>query len=78
MDAAAGSEVLMARRTVGRRRKAPGLATGSVGTRSDKNAEIIASTLGSLAKAGGLRIPRDGYLIKRGRGRVIVTRAGSG
>ena len=39
----------------------------------DKNAELIASTLEPLAKAGKLRIPRGGYLVRRGRGRVIVT-----
>ena len=41
----------------------------------DKNADLIASTLGPLAKAGTLRIPRGGYLVRRGRGRVIVSRA---
>ncbi len=41
----------------------------------DQNAELIASALGPLAKAGKLRIGRGGYLVKRGRGRVIVSRA---
>ena len=39
----------------------------------DKNAALIASTLGPLAKAGDLRIGHGGYLLKRGRGRVIVS-----
>ncbi len=39
----------------------------------DKNAALIASTLGPLAKAGDLRIGHGGYLVKRGRGRVIVS-----
>ena len=41
----------------------------------DKNAELIADTLGPLAKSGKLRIPRGGYLVSRGRRRVIVERA---
>ena len=41
----------------------------------DGNAEIIANTLEPLTKQGKLRIPRGGYLVRRGRGRVIVERA---
>ncbi len=41
----------------------------------DRNAELIAETLGKLVLSGGLRIPRGGYVVTRGRGRVIVTRA---
>lgn len=41
----------------------------------DRNAELIASALETLAKAGKLRIRRGGYVVRRGRGRVIVTRA---
>ncbi len=41
----------------------------------DRNAQTIAGALESLAKSGKLRIPRGGYLVRRGRGRVIVTRA---
>ena len=41
----------------------------------DRNAELITETLGNLVKGGGLRIPRGGYVVARGRGRVIVTRA---
>ena len=44
----------------------------------DQNAELIANTLLPLAKARKLRIPRGGYLVKRGRGRVIVSRAAEG
>ncbi len=40
----------------------------------DSNAELIASTLLPLAKAGKLRIGCGGYLVKRGKGRVIVSR----
>lgn len=41
----------------------------------DKNAQLVADTLGNLVNSGNLRIPRGGYLLTRGRGRVIVTRA---
>ena len=44
------------------------------GASVDRNAELIASALEPLAKAGKLRISRGGYLVKRGRGRVIVSR----
>lgn len=54
--------------------KARAKAAGPV----DKNAALIASTLGPLAKAGDLRIGHGGYLVKRGRGRVIVTRGMAG
>ena len=40
----------------------------------DKNAQLIAETLGELVNSNKLRIPRGGYLISRGRKRVIVTR----
>ena len=53
------------------RQKVSAKAAGQV----DKNAELIASALGPLATAGKLRIGHGGYLVKRGRGRVIVSRA---
>ena len=40
----------------------------------DRNAEMITETLGNLVQSSGLRIPRGGYVVTRGRGRVIVTR----
>ena len=40
----------------------------------DKNAELIADTLGQLTQSGKLRIPRGGYILRRGRGRVLVER----
>jgi hypothetical protein len=43
--------------------------------RSDKNADLIAKALHDLVVAKNLQIPRGGYHVKRGRGRVIVTRA---
>ena len=41
----------------------------------DKDAELIAETLVDLVNQGNLRIPRGGYLVRRGRGRVIVESA---
>ena len=40
----------------------------------DTNAALITDSLEPLAKSGKLRIPRGGYLVRRGRGRVIVKR----
>lgn len=45
---------------------------------TDKNAEMIADALVQLIDKNKLRISRGGYLVTRGRGRVIVTPAGSG
>ena len=39
---------------------------------TDKNAELIQDTLWPLVEAGSIRIPRGGYLVKRGRGRIVV------
>ena len=44
-------------------------------TPRDHNAELIAEALGNLVQSGGLKIPRGGYVVTRGRGRVVVTRA---
>ena len=41
----------------------------------DKNAELIAELLVDQVNQGKLRIPRGGYLVRRGRGRVVVERA---
>ncbi len=41
----------------------------------DKGAELIADLLIDQVNQGELRIPRGGYLVRRGRGRVIVERA---
>ncbi len=48
-------------------------ARAKAGVPVDKNAELIASALEPLATTGKLRIGRSGYLVKRGRGRVIVS-----
>jgi hypothetical protein len=41
---------------------------------ADRNAELIAETLSQLANDGKLMIPRGGYLVRRGRGRMVVER----
>lgn len=42
------------------------------GVPEDKNAAEIGAALQPLIENGSLRIPRGGYLLRRGRGRVIV------
>ena len=40
----------------------------------DKNAGTITDALQTLIENGKLRIPRGGYILRRGRGRVIIER----
>jgi hypothetical protein len=40
----------------------------------DLNAKAIAAKLEPLVLSGKIKIPRGGYLVRRGRGRVIVER----
>ena len=42
---------------------------------ADKNAKLIVEALEPLVLGNKLRIPRGGYLVKRGRGRITVSRA---
>ena len=44
---------------------------------SDENAERIAAALWPLIEQGSLRIPRGGYVVRRGRGRIVVEPASS-
>ena len=44
---------------------------------ADTNAQTIVDTLWPLIEDGTLAIPRGGYLIRRGRGRIIVEHASS-
>ena len=41
----------------------------------DGNAAMIVDTLWPMVREGALAIPRGGYLIRRGRGRIIVEAA---
>lgn len=43
---------------------------------TDENAEIIADTLYGMIREGRVSIRRGGYVVRRGRGRVIVEPAG--
>ena len=40
----------------------------------DKNADLICDTLWALVQERKLAIPRGGYVVKRGRGRLVVER----
>ena len=44
---------------------------------ADKTAEAIAGAVEKLIESGKIRsLPRGGYVVRRGRGRVVVERAG--
>ncbi len=45
--------------------------------KADGNAATIVDSLWPLVEQGSLAIPRGGYLIRRGRGRIIVEPARS-
>ena len=59
---------------IGERAFAAWLATQPkpVVVETDQDAELIVETLWPLVQDGTLEIPRGGYLIRRGRRRVIV------
>ncbi len=42
---------------------------------TDKNAEAIAELLNTPVLAKKIKLPRGGYIVRRGRGRVVVERA---
>lgn len=41
---------------------------------ADRNARAISDALQPLIEAGKLSVPRGGYMVRRGRGRVIIER----
>ena len=57
---------------VGERAFAEWLALQGAGQEPDGNAATIVETLWPMVEQGALSIPRGGYLIRRGRGRIIV------
>ncbi len=62
---------------IGERAFAEWLASqGAAETRADAKAALIVDTLWPMVQQGTLAIPRGGYRIKRGRGRIIVEAAG--
>ena len=44
------------------------------GFAADKNARAISDALQPLIETGKLSVPRGGYMVRRGRGRVIIER----
>lgn len=48
--------------------------SAATGAETDKDATLIAGTLWNLIEQGKLAIPRGGYLVRRGHGRVVVER----
>ncbi len=60
---------------VGTRAFAEWLGSQGSGQEPDGNAAMIVDTLWPLVQAGTLAIPRGGYRIRRGRGRIIVEAA---
>ena len=61
---------------VGERAFAEWLALqGTAEGKPDGNAATIVDTLWPMVQEGTLAIPRGGYLIRRGRGRIIVESA---
>ena len=64
---------------IGEQAFAAWLSTQPAGAKADAdtNARMIVDTLWPLIEEGTLAIPRGGYLIGRGRGRIIVERARS-
>ena len=56
------------------------LAASGVGAAAyeDKNIQIISAVLEQAIAKYGMTFPRGGYLLRRGRGRVIVTPAAEG
>ena len=62
---------------IGTRAFADWLASqGTAKGQPDANAAVIVDTLWPLVQEGTLAIPRGGYLIRRGRGRVVVEASG--
>ena len=58
---------------VGERAFAAWLASqGAADEKEDGNAALVVDTLWPLIEQGRLAIPRGGYLLRRGRGRIIV------
>ena len=47
-------------------------AAAAAAGKADENAVLVAETLWSLIAEGRLAIPRGGYLVRRGHGRVVV------
>ncbi len=62
---------------IGERAFAEWLAAQTTVVPTDRNAERVLDALWPLVERGALKIPRGGYIIKRGRGRIVVEPSGS-
>ena len=62
---------------IGERAFADWLATQSAAAPEDRNAAQVAEALWPLIENGSLKIPRGGYVVRRGRGRIVVEPAGT-
>lgn len=60
---------------IGERAFTEWLASQGAGKEPDGNAAKIVDMLWPMVQEGALAIPRGGYLIRRGRGRIIVESA---
>jgi hypothetical protein len=50
-------------------------AGAAVESGPDRNAEIISEAVMALVRDQDLQFPRGGYIVRRGRGRIVVERA---
>ena len=57
---------------IGERAFAEWFRAQTVVEKTDKHADLIITALWPLIEEGKLTIPRGGYLVRRGRGRIIV------
>ena len=57
---------------IGERAFADWLATQSAQAPEDRNAAQVADALWPLIENKSLKIPRGGYIVRRGRGRIVV------
>ena len=57
---------------IGEQAFAAWLASQPAAAAADANAALIVDTLWPLVQQGALAIPRGGYLLRRGRGRIVV------
>ena len=60
---------------IGEQAFAAWLASQPAAAKADANAGLIVDTLWPLVQQGTLAIPRGGYLVRRGRGRIVVESA---
>ncbi len=57
---------------IGERAFVEWLSSQAATKETDRNAELIAESLWALVQEGQLRIRPGGYVVKRGRGRLVV------